>query len=181
MKRIMTLALVLVGCSSPVNPPELGSELPRSPSSSPGADAGETPGQDESQPEAATLVLQDASLATLPREGDVSCFGQTGQSQLEWVYQESTSTALLLVQETESASPMMGQSIPCALMTTLNADQCSATVTDSTTMVTWNVSYNPTTNTFAGARYAGMLDDAGMIVTRTSDFTGACLGSWGDL
>ena len=181
MRWIPMLALVLVGCSSPVNPPLLGSEPARSPSAEPGPDAGETPGQDGSEPEAASLKLLDASLATLPREGNVSCFGQAGQSQLEWVYEESSSTGLLLVQETEAVQPIMGQPVSCALMTTLNADQCVATATDASTMTTWAVSYNPTTNSFAGTRYSGMVDNTGAVVTTTQDFAGTCVGSWGDL
>jgi hypothetical protein len=181
MKWTLTFALALVGCSGPVDPPELGKEPAWSPSGEPGPDAGGTLRLDASEPEAASLELVDASVATLPREGNVSCFGTTGQSQLEWTYQETTSTALLLVQETQAANAMMGQPISCALMTGLNADQCVATATDSTTMTTWSVSYNPTTNTFAGSRYSGMVDDQGRVLTTTQDFAGTCLGSWGDL
>jgi len=181
MKWIVTSALVLVGCSGPVDPPELGKEPAWSPPGEPGTDAGASPRLDASEPEAASLELGEASLATLPREGNVSCFGLTGQSQLEWTYLESTSTALLLVQETPSGSTMMGQGINCALMTALDADQCVATATDSNTMTTWSVSYNPTTNAFAGTRYSGMVDDQGRVLTTTQDFAGTCLGSWGDL
>jgi hypothetical protein len=179
MKWMLMLAPVLVGCSGPANPPELGSEPARNLSGTTGTDAGE--GQEASEPEAASLQLLDASLATLPREGDVSCFGQTGQSQLEWVDQESTSTALLLVQEREGAPSMMGPSVSCALMTMLNADQCAATTSDSGTMITWSVSYNPTTNTFAGVRYVGRVNSGGTFVTTTTDFKGTCQGSWADL
>jgi hypothetical protein len=179
MKWILMLAPVLLGCSGPANPPQLGTEPVRDFTGVTTADAGE--GQDASAPEAASLRLYDASLATLPREGNVSCFGQAGQSQLEWVYDEGTSTALLLVQETEASQIMMGPSVDCALMTTLNADQCAATTSDSATMVTWSVSYNPTTNTFAGVRYVGKVDSQGTLVTTTTDFTGTCLGSWADL
>jgi hypothetical protein len=181
MKWILPSALVLVGCSGPVDPPELGREAVLSPSDRPGPDAGGTSRQDASEPEAASLELGDASLATLPREGNVSCFGQTGQSQLEWTYQEGSSTALLLVQETPVASVMMGQPVNCALMTALNADQCVATATDAAMMTTWSVSFNPATNTFAGSRYSGMTDDQGRVVTTTQDFVGGCMGSWGDL
>jgi hypothetical protein len=180
MKGIVMSALVLTGCSSSVNPPQLG-EPTWEPSGGRAPDAGETPDPDSSAPEAASLKLLDASLATLPREGNVSCFGQTGQSQLEWSYDESSSTAWLLVQETEAASVVMGQSISCALMTAVNADQCAASVSDSSTMVTWNVSFNPTTNTFAGVRYSGLEQPGGMVVTTARDFTGNCMGSWGDL
>jgi|HubBroStandDraft_6_1064221.scaffolds.fasta_scaffold09988_5 hypothetical protein len=187
MKWTLTLALAVVGCSGPVNPPELGKEPELgnepawSPPGEPGPDAGDTPRQDDSGPEAASLELGEASLATLPREGNVSCFGLTGQSQLEWIYQESTSTALLLVQETPSGSPTMGSEVSCALMTALNAGQCDATATDSNTRTTWSVSYNPTTNSFAGTRYSGMVDDEGRVLTTAQDFAGTCLGSWGDL
>jgi hypothetical protein len=177
MKWFLMLAPVLVGCSGPANPPMLGSEPARDLAGMTGTDARE--GQDASAPEAASLRLYDASLATLPREGDVSCFGQAGQAQLEWVYQESSSTALLLVQETEASQTMMGPSVDCALMTMLNAEQCAATTSDSTTMTTWSVSYNPTTNTFAGVRYTGNVSN-GTLVTTTKDFTGTCQGSWGD-
>jgi hypothetical protein len=181
MKWTLTLALALVGCSGPVNPPELGKESAWSASAEPVADAGETLRQDASEPEAASLELDDASLAALPREGNVSCFGLTGQSQLEWTYNESTSTALLLVQETPSASAIMGPSVSCALMTGLDADQCVATATDGSMMTTWSASYNPTTNSFAGTLYSGMKDDEGRVLTTTQDFAGTCQGSWGDL
>ena len=111
----------------------------------------------------------------------MSCFGLTGQSQLEWTYEETMSTALLLVQETPSGSTTMGSAISCALMIGLNADQCVATATDSNTRTTWSVSYNPTTNSFAGTRYSGMVDDQGRVLTTSQDFAGTCLGSWGDL
>ncbi len=186
MKWTLTLALALVGCTGSVNPPELGREpeLGKEPawsSGEPGPDAGETPRQDAGAPEAASLELGEASLAALPREGNVSCFGLTGQTQLEWTYQESPSTALLLVQETPSASATMGSAISCALMVGLNADQCVATATDSNTKTTWSVSYNPTTNSFSGTQYSGMVDDQGRVLTTAQDFAGTCLGSWGDL
>jgi hypothetical protein len=176
MKWTLVLVPVLVGCSGPANPPMLGSEPARDLSGATGTDAGE----DASEPEAASLQLYDASLASLPREGNVSCFGQAGQNQLEWVYQTSTSTALLLVQEREGSPAITGPSVSCALMTTLDADQCSASTSDSGTMITWNVSFNPTTNTFAGVRYPGMVTD-GVFVTTATDFTGTCQGSWADL
>jgi hypothetical protein len=175
MKWILLLAPALVGCSDAPRPADLGREPLSRPA---GAEAGET-GENDAAP-AAKLQLLDASLATIPREGDVSCFGQTGVSQLEWVYQESTSTAQLIMQETELSPVMMGDTVSCALMTALNADQCAATVSDSANMITWNVSYNPTTNTFAGIRYSAT-QSGGTLVTKSQNFAGNCLGSWGDI